>query len=120
MPKYKFPKGNPGKPKGCKNKFTTLKEAFINTFIRIGGEDRLVELLSPDIIIVKNKKGKILRKIDLASARQLDFVKVIAHMLPADVQLSGPGGNPLPTIPPAVIFIGVPGVDNADSNGSKS
>ena len=38
--------GNPnGRPLGSKNKFTTLKNAFIETFEELGGVDNLVEWL---------------------------------------------------------------------------
>jgi hypothetical protein len=31
-------KAGPGRPKGCKNKFTNLKAAFINVLEELGGE----------------------------------------------------------------------------------
>jgi len=69
--------GNPkGRPKGSKNEFTCLKDAFINAFKRIGGEDALVDFYQNNF----NHK---------------DFFKMVAHMLPTDVQVSGAGGKPL-------------------------
>ncbi len=109
MPKHatrtSFQKGNPGKQKGTLAKFTTLKNAFINAFKRIGGEDAIYEFLTPAPVITKNKKGKIVRVLDVSPGRKLEFLKMITRMLPADVQVSGPGGKPLPQTPPAIIFI---------------
>jgi hypothetical protein len=102
-----FKKGDPninrkGRAEGTKNKFTTLKQAFISTFERIGGEDALYEYLNPDPIKVKSKKGRI-RIIDETPSRQLEFFKMLSKMLPADVQVSGPEGTPL--IPPTITFV---------------
>lgn len=38
-----FVEGNPGRPKGSVNKFTTLKQAFLDAFELTGGVDGLVE-----------------------------------------------------------------------------
>lgn len=38
-----LPKPGPGRPKNCKNKFTNLKQAFLNVFGRLGGENGLLE-----------------------------------------------------------------------------
>ena len=35
--------GGPGRPKGSQNRFTSLKEAFVEAFEQIGGLDGLVE-----------------------------------------------------------------------------
>ncbi len=105
--KSAFKPGHPGyKKKGDVSKFTTLKQAFLNAFQRIGGEDAVVDWINQTVQI-KNKKGKIIRIIDYSGERKKDFFKMIAHMLPADVQVSGPGGKSLPQVPPAVIFVGV-------------
>jgi hypothetical protein len=32
-----------GRPKGSKNKFTTLKQSFLNVFERLGGDDALLK-----------------------------------------------------------------------------
>jgi hypothetical protein len=31
----------PGRPKGCKNRFTSLKESFLSVFKKLGGTDAL-------------------------------------------------------------------------------
>ena len=63
------PSLNPnGRPKGSKNKFTTLKEAFINAFVGSGGEEALTEFAKQ----ARNKK---------------EFYKMIAKMLPNSVDI---------------------------------
>jgi coenzyme F420-reducing hydrogenase gamma subunit len=83
MPKHatktSFKKGNPGKQKGTKNKFTTLKQAFVEAFSRVGGEEALVAFY-------KNKKSP---------SNQRAFLMMIASMLPKDVVLSGNPDSPL-------------------------
>ena len=94
------PKGNPafkkgvsfhpeGRPKGSQNKFTTLKQAFVNAFQRIGGEEALYEFVTPEPIKIKNKKGKVIRTIELSPARRLEFFKLLSKMLPAEVEVKG-------------------------------
>jgi hypothetical protein len=39
----KFGPGNPGRPPGTPNKFTSLKQAFLDAFEIIGGVDALAE-----------------------------------------------------------------------------
>jgi len=39
----KFLRGNPGKPKGAKSRFTNLKNAFLEVFERLGGTGGLEE-----------------------------------------------------------------------------
>jgi hypothetical protein len=84
MPKTKttWKKGRPGpgRGKGTPNKFTTLKQAFLDAFLNIGGTETLA----------KFAKGK----------HKPEFYKMVASMLPKDVQLSGPEGAPL--IPPTI------------------
>lgn len=87
--KVGFKKGNPGRPKGSQNEFTCLKDAFINAFIRIGGEDAIYEWLTPEAIQVKDKKGKVVKIIDMSSGRKEAFFKIISKMLPSDVHVSG-------------------------------
>ena len=54
--------GNPnGRPLGSKNKFTTLKNAFIETFEELGGVDNLVEW---------------------AGANQAEFYRMVARLMP--------------------------------------
>ena len=79
--KSHFKKGHPklpgaGRKKGTPNKFTTLKQAFLNSFVNIGGEDALTMWGKP----YKNRK---------------DFYKMVATMLPRKAEVSGPDGKPL-------------------------
>ncbi len=81
--------GNPaGRKKGVKNKFTTLKDAFVNAFQRIGGEDALYNWLTPETLEVKNKHGEVVRTIDFSANRHKEFFKIMATMLPRDVQVT--------------------------------
>jgi hypothetical protein len=93
--KYK-PRGKPfkkgrartgGRAKGTPNKFTNLKQAFINAFQKIGHEDALVEFYRTR----KNRRA---------------FFQMMSGMLPKDVQLSGPDGQPLPANAPQVNVFG--------------
>jgi hypothetical protein len=71
--------GNPnGRPKGSKNEFTTLKEAFIEAFKEIGGKDALVQFYK------NNRRGN-----------KKAMLQMIANMLPKDIQVSGADGKPL-------------------------
>ena len=57
--------GNPnGRPLGSKNKFTTLKNAFIETFEELGGVDNLVEW---------------------AKANQTEFYRMLARLMPREI-----------------------------------
>ena len=44
-----------GRPKGVKNKFTTLKEAFVNAFQSVGGEDYLVKFAKAQPLADENE-----------------------------------------------------------------
>ena len=58
--------GNPnGRPVGSKNKFTTLKNAFIETFEELGGVNNLVEW---------------------AKANQTEFYRMVARLMPREVE----------------------------------
>jgi hypothetical protein len=58
--------GNPnGRPLGSKNKFTTLKNVFIETFEGLGGVDNLVEW---------------------ARANQTEFYRMVARLMPREVE----------------------------------
>ena len=58
--------GNPnGRPVGSKNKFTTLKNAFIETFEELGGVDNLVEW---------------------ARCNQTEFYRMLSRLLPREVE----------------------------------
>lgn len=59
-----------GRPKGYPNKFTTLKETFIEAFKDIGGREALAKFAG-------SKEG------------QKAFYHMIANMLPKDVHISG-------------------------------
>ena len=90
MPAKPFKKGHKkiaGRAKGTKNKFTTLKEAFINAFSELGGEKFLIEYAKKDQI----SKGR--------------FLQMVSNMLPKDIHMSGAEGAPL--IPPVIKFVGV-------------
>ena len=57
--------GNPnGRPVGSKNKFTTLKSAFIEAFEEIGGVDNLIEW---------------------ARCNQTEFYKMLARLMPREI-----------------------------------
>ena len=57
--------GNPnGRPVGSKNKFTTLKAAFIDAFEEIGGVDNLVEW---------------------ARCNETEFYKMLARIMPREI-----------------------------------
>lgn len=62
--------GHPGRPKGSKDKFTNLKHAFLKAFEGIGGEKKLTDWAS--------------RGLNTG-----DFYKMIARMLPTNVQVDG-------------------------------
>jgi hypothetical protein len=81
-----FKKNDPrcGRPKGKKNKFTTLKDAFIGAFQDVGGQEALAKFAKG-----KNKKN---------------FYHMISNMLPKDVHVSDPNGQPLPSLVPIIIF----------------
>ncbi len=58
--------GNPnGRPLGSKNKFTTLRNAFIETFEELGGVDNLVEW---------------------ARCNQTEFYRMLSRLLPREVE----------------------------------
>ena len=58
--------GNPnGRPLGSKNKFTTLKNAFIETFEELGGVDNLVEC---------------------ARSNQTEFYRMVARLVPREIE----------------------------------
>lgn len=62
-----FAPGNPGRPSGAQNKFTTLKDSFLGVFERLGGTDGLLEWAK------KNKRN------------QAEFYRMVTKMLPANV-----------------------------------
>ena len=82
-----FEKGNPGRPKGAKDKFTTLKQAFLDAFRdeEIGGSKGMV---------------KVFKKSD---AKKIMFFKIMAGMLPRNVDVT------LPTDTVIKVITAVPG-----------
>lgn len=58
--------GSPGRPKGSRNRFTNLKDAFLEAFEQTGGVEALVEWARRD----KNKR---------------DFYRLVASMLPRNI-----------------------------------
>lgn len=66
-----FKRGNPGKPKGTKSKFTNLKESYLETFIKLDGSQGLYEWAK------KNDRNKAL------------FYQMITKMLPSNLDVSG-------------------------------
>ena len=57
--------GNPnGRPVGSRNKFTTLKSAFLQAFEEIGGVDNLIEW---------------------ARCNQTEFYKMLARLMPREI-----------------------------------
>ena len=78
MPTKKFVKGEPrpknaGRKKGTPNKFTTLKQAFINAFNSkaMGGEKGMTDVFSAN------------------SFTKREFYKLISKMLPSNVTVDG-------------------------------
>ena len=78
MPTKKFVKGEPrpknaGRKKGTPNKFTTLKQAFLNAFNskEMGGEKGMTEVFSA------------------TSFTKREFYKLISKMLPSNVTVDG-------------------------------
>ena len=69
----KFKEGNPGRPKGSRDKFTSLKDAFINAFNEVGGERELVRLAK------KSERNKA------------QFFQMITKMLPSSVDMDVKG-----------------------------
>ena len=78
MPIHRFQKGdkkpvNSGRKKGTPNKFTTLKDAFINAFNSkaMGGEKGMTDVFSAN------------------SFTKREFYKLISKMLPSNVTVDG-------------------------------
>jgi len=78
MPTRKFQKGdkkppNSGRKKGTPNKFTTLKQAFINAFNskEMGGEEGMTKVFATN------------------NFTKREFYKLISKMLPSNVTVDG-------------------------------
>ena len=65
-----------GRPLGCKNKFTTLKNAFVEVFQEVQGN----EVVNLKAFAVKHPK---------------DFYTIVSRLFPSEVQVSGPDGGPV-------------------------
>lgn len=70
-----LPVPGPGRPKGSKNRFTALRDSFLQAFEELGGYRGLVEWAA------KNAKT------------QGDFYRLVAKMLPANVTFETDGNN---------------------------
>jgi len=69
-----FEKGNPGRPRGSRNRFTNLRKAFLVAFEEIGGQEALARWARQS----KNKG---------------EFYRMLARMLPREPEMSGRGGE---------------------------
>lgn len=92
-----FQKGNQlgkGRILGSKNKFTSLKQAFIDAFNAIGGEQALIDWVANDAVVeyIDKKSGKKV-KIDLGGDRKKEFFKMISSMLPKELAVTGADGG---------------------------
>jgi hypothetical protein len=66
-----FQPGNPGRPKGIPNKFTSLKAAFLEAFEKTGGADGLVAW------------------VEDSRQNRLAFYQMITRLFPQEVAHSG-------------------------------
>jgi hypothetical protein len=67
-----FLPGNPGRPKGSVNRFTNLRKAFLAAFEAIGGQEALGKW-------AKQKENRA------------DFYRLLAKMLPRDIEVFNEG-----------------------------
>ncbi len=72
-----FKNGNPGRQKGTPNKFTNLKQAFLDVFEQIEKESKESEVKSFYEWSIKNDKNRGL------------FYQLISKMLPSNVTIDG-------------------------------
>jgi hypothetical protein len=91
-----------GRPKGSVNKFTTLKQAFLSVFERMGGEDELLKWAQE------------------SNRNKATFYQWITKMLPADVNLGNvPGENGKPqSLLIEVVHVKGPDKGNGNGNGN--
>lgn len=73
MPRPKFAKGNPGRPTGSKNKFSSFKDACFQVFEDIGGTEAFADWAKLE-------------------ANQTEFYKLMAKMLPKTIEGAGENG----------------------------
>jgi len=66
-----FKPGNSGRPKGALNKFTSLKQAFLDAFERTGGAEGLVTWIE------ENKRNRVV------------FYQMLTRLFPQEVEHSG-------------------------------
>jgi len=101
----KFKRGNPGggRPKGSKNKFTSLRDSFIEVFDRLGGVDGLYDWA------------------DKNAHNQGQFYQWITKMLPTNIDIDHKGTIDGKLTIEVVYLKGaeVPAGGNGDGNGGK-
>ena len=71
-----FKKGEGGRPKGAKNKFTSFKDSILQVYQDIGGDKAFAEWAAK-----RENQG--------------EFYKLAAKMIPKEVELAGKDGEPL-------------------------
>ena len=81
MPAHRFKKGEPrpanaGRKKGTPNKFTTVKQMYLDYLEEQGGV-------------------KFLRSVGKTRQGKITIANNVARMLPKPVEVSGPNGGPL-------------------------
>jgi len=72
-----FAEGNPGRPKGAKNKFTSLRSSFLEVFEKLGGTQGLLDWCAR------------------SSKNQAQFYSWVTKMLPSGIEISSPDGGPV-------------------------
>lgn len=87
-----FVKGDPNIDKRGRigpNKFTTLKQSFLDAYEAIGGTQALIDWMTKDTTLsyINKKTGKKVT-IDISADRKKEFFKMMASMLPKEVQVS--------------------------------
>lgn len=70
----KFQKGEGGRPRGSRNKFTSLKDEFLNAFEQIGGTEELATW---------------------ARKNQTQFYTLLSKLLPSKSEVTGEDGGPV-------------------------
>jgi hypothetical protein len=73
--RHRLPPG-PGRPKGVPNKFTSLKQSFLNVFEKMGGDDALLEF-------AKSHKAmfyQMITKLFPQEVEQIGNTKVYFHL----------------------------------------
>jgi len=83
MPRKLYKKGEPrhpnaGRKKGTPNKFTTVKQAFLDAFEELGGKDFIIK-------VAKTSKGKAV------------VIQSMTRLLPNKTEITGEDGGPIKT-----------------------